>query len=158
MNGATVRRAVYNTTTGNYIRSAVSSNPSGVVGGGHVGYDYQISQFVLGLEGDIDGASYQGTALQTPLITSRIRIPVDGAVLGRAGVAFDRVLVYATGGVAFGDLETTLFSPTLDDTTANSASAGRSVAGFNTPSTTIGRSMPNIAIRITAIATSPWST
>ncbi len=34
--------------------------PNGVVGGGHVGYDYQIGMFVLGVEGDANGSSYRG--------------------------------------------------------------------------------------------------
>ena len=34
-----------------------SYNTSGVIGGAHVGYNLQLNQFVIGLEGDVDGTS-----------------------------------------------------------------------------------------------------
>src|SRR4029077_12319307 len=34
-----------------------SYNTSGVIGGAHIGYNLQLSQFVLGLEGDVNGTS-----------------------------------------------------------------------------------------------------
>ncbi|MGH6817275.1 MAG: outer membrane protein, partial [Methylovirgula sp.] len=33
----------------------------GVVGGGHIGYNYQVNQFVFGVEGDVEGTSYSGS-------------------------------------------------------------------------------------------------
>jgi outer membrane immunogenic protein len=90
----------------------VSSSPSGVVGGAHIGYNYQISQFVLGLEGDVNGSSYKGSALSGfgPSVLST-QIPIDGSVRGRVGVAFDRALFYGTGGVAFADLKDSFLTP-----------------------------------------------
>ena len=38
-------------------------NPNGVIGGGHVGYQYQINQWVLGIEGSVDGTSLSKTAV-----------------------------------------------------------------------------------------------
>ncbi|MGH6852095.1 MAG: porin family protein, partial [Methylocella sp.] len=35
---------------GIFINSSVGGTPSGVIGGAHVGYNYQINQWVLGLE------------------------------------------------------------------------------------------------------------
>jgi outer membrane immunogenic protein len=32
----------------------------GFIGGGHLGYNYQIQQFVLGIEGDLDYANIKG--------------------------------------------------------------------------------------------------
>jgi len=72
--------------------------PDGIVGGGHVGYDYQIGTFVLGIEGDANGASYRGGDG-----INASKEPLDGSVRGRLGYAWDRALLYATGGVAFGD-------------------------------------------------------
>ena len=34
-----------------------------MIGGAHVGYQYQINQWVLGLEGSIDGTSLSNTAV-----------------------------------------------------------------------------------------------
>jgi outer membrane immunogenic protein len=82
---------------------------TGVVGGGHVGYNYQINQFVIGVEGDVNGSSYSGSGVDgTGLYALRERIPVDASIRGRVGVAFDRVLIYATGGAAFGSIHTSI--------------------------------------------------
>ncbi len=83
----------------------VSSSLSGVTGGVHMGYNYQVNQFVLGIEGDGNGTSFSkgilepvsGTAINTSL-------PIEGSIRGRIGVAWDRVLFYATGGVAFAEI------------------------------------------------------
>ena len=87
-----------------------STNNSGVIGGAHVGYNLQLSQFVVGLEGDVDGSSLKKTVYGDPFIDSFISVPttisgnlgVQGSIRGRVGYAWDRVLLYATGGVAFG--------------------------------------------------------
>ncbi|MFO1118047.1 MAG: outer membrane beta-barrel protein [Beijerinckiaceae bacterium] len=65
-----------------------ASTKSGFVGGGHVGYNWQMNSFVLGAEGDIEGASVWSGSYRASL-------------RGRLGFAIDRTLVYATGGVAF---------------------------------------------------------
>jgi len=84
---------------------SVHHSPNGVVGGAHVGYNYQINQFVLGLEGDVNGSSYSGSVYNIVLGTTlSSRAPVDGSVRGRLGYAFDRTLIYATGGVAFASI------------------------------------------------------
>jgi outer membrane immunogenic protein len=74
--------------------------PNGVVGGGHLGYNYQIGQFVVGLEGDVNGSNYTGASTFGALGYSST-VNVDGSVRGRVGVAWDRALFYATGGAAF---------------------------------------------------------
>jgi outer membrane immunogenic protein len=89
-----------------------STQPSGVVGGAHIGYNYQVAQFVFGLEGDVNGTSYSGSTLSLlgPANVST-KIPVDGSVRGRVGFAYDRALFYATGGVAFADIKDTFLAP-----------------------------------------------
>jgi outer membrane immunogenic protein len=76
----------------------------GVMAGGHIGYLYQINQFVLGIEGDVNGSGYTGNGASvtiTPLLYNTT-ISVEGSVRGRLGIAsWDRLLIYATGGVAF---------------------------------------------------------
>ena len=80
----------------------------GFVGGAQAGYNYQIGSFVVGLEGDIQYADFGGD--------DRFDFDGDGILDGdfnnsdwfgtvraRAGVAFDRALIYATGGFAFAD-------------------------------------------------------
>lgn len=83
--------------------SGFAHNDSGIVGGGHIGFNYQVSQFVFGIEGDVDGSSYRGSATNAFLATEveSTRIPIEGSVRGRIGFAFDRVLIYGTGGAEF---------------------------------------------------------
>jgi outer membrane immunogenic protein len=97
-----------------FIEGLPSYDASGVVGGAHIGYNYQISQFVLGIEGDVEGSSYSGSgALATglPFTSYTTRIPIQGSIRGRVGVAWDRVLFYATGGAEFADIRNTFASP-----------------------------------------------
>jgi outer membrane immunogenic protein len=81
--------------------------------GGQAGYNVQFGQWVLGLETDIQWSSLQGggsSATRIPGVTIDLNSKVEwfGTVRGRLGYAFDRVMVYGTGGLAYGSLETTL--------------------------------------------------
>ncbi|MCI0598687.1 MAG: porin family protein [Beijerinckiaceae bacterium] len=92
----------------------LSSNPNGVIGGAHLGYNLQIGQWVAGLEGDVDGTNFRRTSGPDPIFGDtffRIRKDIEGSVRGRAGIAWDRVLLYATGGVAFAGIDTSYTSP-----------------------------------------------
>jgi outer membrane immunogenic protein len=76
--------------------------PQGVIGGAHIGYNLQIQQWVIGLEGSVDGTSLSRSVFEPVSgFTFGTRSDVQGSIRGRAGIAFDRVLLYATGGVAF---------------------------------------------------------
>ena len=74
------------------------ANPSGVIGGAHLGYTWQVNQWVLGLEGEIDGVGLSKTVVPVFYVSSTTNSFLQGALLGRAGYAFDNILVYATGG------------------------------------------------------------
>jgi outer membrane immunogenic protein len=84
-----------------------SNDPDGFVVGGHVGYNFQFNQFVVGIEGDIEYSDMKGTVSFDPGLTRFHRVSGEnwqGSLRARVGVAFDRLLVYATGGVAFADM------------------------------------------------------
>jgi len=87
-----------------------SSNNSGVVGGAHIGYNYQVSQLVFGLEGDVDGTGYNG-GNATGALAYTTNEYVEASIRGRVGFAWDRVLFYGTGGAAFGDFNNTYTGP-----------------------------------------------
>lgn len=94
----------------------------GFVGGGQVGYNYQLtpgSGAVVGLEADAQYAglrkSYRAayayavpgeTANFTADLSGRAKNGIDflGTLRGRVGYGFDRVLVYGTAGLAYGDV------------------------------------------------------
>ena len=84
--------------------NATLGNPSGGLVGGTVGYNYQIGQFVTGLEGSLDWADL--TKSQTLLDGSLTKARVDslGDILARFGFAADRALFYVAGGYAGGDV------------------------------------------------------
>ena len=98
---------------------SVFSSPSGVIGGAHVGFNYQIDKpgggFVLGVEGSVDGISLSKTvaasfaAFGGSSVSASTNTDIQGSIRGRfgiAGIASDRLLAYATGGVAFGGFNT----------------------------------------------------
>jgi outer membrane immunogenic protein len=93
-----------------------SLNSNGFVGGIYTGYNWQVGHAVVGIEGDF---SYLGNnSSSSPLsLTDTFAVggpgPTGGtlqlttsehwlaSVRGRVGYAWDRTLLYATGGVAF---------------------------------------------------------
>lgn len=84
-----------------------NTNGSGVIYGGQIGYNYQINQFVLGLEGDFNGSSVDKKNQCSNVAGSVCRTEQNwlGSIRARAGYAFDRLLIYGTGGVAFTDYD-----------------------------------------------------
>lgn len=108
----------YNGVVSNGVFGGRGSN-DGFVGGGHAGYNYQFGNIVIGLEADAQYTDFgnnsrnnQGTVVAlTPgvvgfsgAVNSGLASGLDfyGTVRGRVGYAFDRVLVYGTGGFAYG--------------------------------------------------------
>jgi outer membrane immunogenic protein len=81
-----------------------NNSPQGVIGGAHVGYNLQINQWVLGVEGSVDGTSLSKSVILSVAGTPATvisRADVQGSIRARGGVAFDRALIYATGGAVF---------------------------------------------------------
>lgn len=103
----------------------------GFIAGGQIGYNYQIGQFVVGLEGDLQysdiSASPSGTGLALGLGGSDATINYFGTIRGRLGVAFDRALVYATGGYAFGEAEVSIPGIGSDDNMHNGWALGAGI-------------------------------
>jgi outer membrane immunogenic protein len=82
---------------------------SGGVVGGTLGYNYQMGQTVLGLEGDLDWSNIRGST-STGICTGtscETRNSWLATTRGRVGYAFDRVMPFITGGAAFGDIKAT---------------------------------------------------
>ncbi len=82
--------------------------------GGVVGYNYQINQFVVGLEGNAGGVLGSSRNLFVPganggTINTNSNYYAD--IRGRFGLAYDRALFYVAGGVAFGDVNTKYYAP-----------------------------------------------
>jgi outer membrane immunogenic protein len=153
----------YNVTLPATIASQ-SQSMNGWVFGGQAGYNWQFSRnWVFGLEGDINATGQDGTAALAPFTTVTTVVPPVGAlalpttttttttaasfeerlpwlatVRGRLGVQpLDGVLLYATGGLAVGNVKSTA---TVTTTTTTTLSFGTppapTAAGFSSSSST----------------------
>lgn len=89
------------------LSTTLSEQLNGFVGGGQLGFNYQFGMAVVGIEADFD-ASTQSLTTTSGLFTATDRIPWLTTVRGRVGAAFDRVLVYATGGFGYGGFQSTV--------------------------------------------------
>jgi outer membrane immunogenic protein len=78
-------------------------SPTGGLVGGTVGYNYQIGQFVAGLEGDWDWADINKSSVNGVAGAYSNKIDDLVTVRARAGYAIDRALLYVTGGYAGAD-------------------------------------------------------
>lgn len=120
--------AVTTPATGFVGPGAGNRSGDGFVGGGQVGYNYQIGSIVLGVEGDVqytdfnrgrgnNGVTYGSAVSNLNIFPTVAGAPgnvaffnnggrgsdILGTVRGRVGYTFDRVLLYATGGLALRD-------------------------------------------------------
>jgi outer membrane immunogenic protein len=92
---------------------------SGVIGGGQVGYNWQVNQFVLGVEADAVGTGLNGSSASAsrtfgpPIlpVTVTQTVTVDfghidwmASFRGRAGFAVNQALFYVTGGGAVAEI------------------------------------------------------
>ena len=96
--------------------SNFGSSQSGFIGGGQAGYNYQWGSWVFGVETDFDGTTLSrsrsviGPTFVEPFFglndffTANGSVKLDwlGSTRGRVGYAWDRLLIYGTGGVAYG--------------------------------------------------------
>ncbi len=100
-----------------------SNDINGVLGGGQIGYNYQISPWlVVGVEADIQAADinsqsnvavagFPASSARSTSINSAKSVDWFGTVRGRVGVtlpSMPNLLVYGTGGFAYGDVNHTL--------------------------------------------------
>ncbi len=74
-----------------------NTSPNGFMGGLQIGYNWQSSQFVYGVESDIQLSGADDASLGR-----KFSNPWFGTVRGRAGFAVNNILFYGTGGLAYG--------------------------------------------------------
>ena len=115
-----------------------TAHPSGAIGGAYLGYD-SASHLgngglvgVIGGEVDVDASGYRrittfGAGNQFSLgVGSRetIRSGIGGAVRAKAGIASDRVMIYATGGVALAEFLSSYYNAGTGFDSFSNARAG----------------------------------
>jgi outer membrane immunogenic protein len=102
-------------------RQAKALRNSAAIGGIHAGYNWQMSRWVFGVEADFDWIkSKTGFCRQTSVLalscgdngagflTLNEKTEWLGSVRGRLGYAWDRVMIYGTGGAAWGKIDTSI--------------------------------------------------
>lgn len=107
--------------TGDYDTSAGTTDGDGFVGGGTIGYNRQFDRFVIGAEGDLGYIGADGDDL-LPAVDAKGGL--YGTLRARGGIAFNRALVYGTGGLAFMNAEITQAGIGSDDATHLGWTAG----------------------------------
>jgi outer membrane immunogenic protein len=108
----------------NQVPFSFNNKPSGILGGLQAGYNWQTGKFVFGVEADISATDIHGSSRTGPIFvlvppgvalagsthTNTQRMDWFGTVRGRLGFTpANRLLVYATGGLAYGHVEATTF-------------------------------------------------
>jgi outer membrane immunogenic protein len=90
-----------------------TADSKGFSGGGQLGYNYQLpgSNFVVGIEADLQGSTLQGSYDNTQVgggagWQDASKVDWWGTARGRIGYAFGTFLPYATGGLAYGRVGT----------------------------------------------------
>ncbi|MBS7545807.1 outer membrane protein [Ancylobacter oerskovii] len=90
--------AGYGWGSGNGYAETLGLDPDGWLGGGQVGFNYQLgNNVVIGVEADL-----QGTGIKDTAYGYESKLDYFGTVRARVGYAFDTVLPYVTGGFAYG--------------------------------------------------------
>jgi outer membrane immunogenic protein len=97
-------------------RGRVKDTTNGFIGGGQVGYNYQFDpHWVAGVEADIQYAGIDSTVRAVgdddAPITVKTQLDWYGTARLRAGYAFDNVLIYGTGGLAYGHVKSKFSVP-----------------------------------------------
>jgi opacity protein-like surface antigen len=82
------------------------TDPSGVLGGGQLGYNYQFSTWLLGIEGEFDGTTAQGTAnFVDPVTSTALAVTSDhrwySTASGRLGYVMGSLMIFAKAGGAW---------------------------------------------------------
>lgn len=119
----------------NGVPAAYGKNATAGMLGGMVGYNQQLGSVVLGVEANGDailGGKHTATAtdaLGNPYAVTATH-SYDADLRGRLGFAIDRALLFATGGVAFGNVNMGYAGPALPGgATFNSDRVGWTVGG-----------------------------
>jgi outer membrane immunogenic protein len=85
--------------------SAGGFNLTGALIGGTLGFNWQPGPVVFGIESDLDWSSINGSTTTLCPLGCKTSNSWLGTVRGRVGYAFDRIMPYVTGGLAFGNIK-----------------------------------------------------
>jgi outer membrane immunogenic protein len=98
---------------------------AGFLGGGEIGANYQWKMLVVGVEGDFNWTGLNGGSSDSIGDSISTNTQWTSTITGRVGAAFDRLLVYGKGGVAFARDQSS-----FTDLAGNSASSNLTRTGW----------------------------
>jgi outer membrane immunogenic protein len=99
---------------------------NGALGGFQIGYNKQLGTVVIGLEGDLQAAGVEESTTGGGATTTT-SLDWFSTARGRVGYAFDSTLLYGTGGLALGGVETSVSGAGSDDKVLMGFAAGAGV-------------------------------
>ena len=120
------------------IPGQLNTRPSGFIGGGQIGYNWQTGLYVWGVETDFQGADIRGSATATnytifPFDTVTVtgagsqKIDWFGTFRGRLGwTPTPPLLIYATGGLAYGQVKTNVSFTGLEAFSSGASAVAKS--------------------------------
>jgi outer membrane immunogenic protein len=93
------------------LNSVTQDRGGGVIGGGQVGYNFQYNRIVFGVEGSVSGADFDRSFASpynpaTDVWSSKLTWL--STVTGRVGYGFDGWMPYVRGGLAAGNVDTSI--------------------------------------------------
>jgi outer membrane immunogenic protein len=89
------------TLTAGAVTIPINGSGDGVLGGVQAGYNWQMNQFVFGIETDFQLSDGKGNVTSGGVVVGNASNDWFGTIRGRVGYAFDRWLLYVTGGGAY---------------------------------------------------------
>jgi outer membrane immunogenic protein len=122
-------------TFGGLPTAGTTLDPNSFIGGGQIGYNWQLGSMVLGLEGDLawrhgtDAATFTSGNIFGDFATFNTQQNWVGTVRPRVGFAANNWLIYGTGGVAFGGFKHA-YSETRPGVVARAAADSDTKAGW----------------------------
>jgi len=93
-------------------------NLDSAIVGGQIGYNWLINSFLVGIEGDATASATSSSTVVNDATTANYEqltaeLGYLASIRGRLGVAFDDWLIFATGGIAFGEFKFTENAPAV---------------------------------------------
>lgn len=154
----------YTGTGTDFVPFTTSQSMDGVLGGGQIGYNWQFNNnWVLGAEADIQGTGQSGTAAFPPVTTTfgvgniaattiastgslKQSLPWFGTLRARLGVnPTPTWLLYMTGGLAYGEIDSTAsFSTTVTTPVGSTTFAAASSSNVTRAGWTIGAGVEGV--------------
>ena len=156
----------------NFFSGTLEPAPAGFIAGGHIGYLQQFDRFVVGIEGDVEYNGLDGTQsvdiffdpiFFDPFLDARATATTEynfsASARGRLGVVVDkRILLYATGGYAYANVDFDFLGINFDDDAAFAgqevvfsefpASASKGLHGYTAGAGVEGLVTQNVSIRV----------